>query len=354
MKTYTYKIKPNSFDEQQFVDWIGTCRFLYNSAKELKETAYKRKGINLSAYDISKQLTQAKKDIPFLRQVSAQTLQAILGRLDYAFKRFFNGAGYPKWAAKHKWKTIPFKSVQHKGGNTFRLPKWGNVKVFLSRPFEGNLKTARLKKQVDGYYLQVVTDTNSNINENDNQVAIDLGLKYFFVSSDGQYIDNPKHFEKYVKQLRIEQRSLARKKKGSHNWYKQLKRLKRVYLKLKRVRKDFLHKQSTALAKDYNIVYCENLNVAGMSKNSNLAKHILDCGWSMFIDMLSYKTEVVKVDPKYTSQECSECGHIARENRQSQSKFKCMICGHSENADYQATKNIMKRGQSLLCDNVAA
>lgn len=353
MKTYTYKIKSiNNEFEQQFIDWIGTCRFLYNSAKELKETSY-RQGVRLSCYQIQKQLTQAKKEVPFLKQVHSQTLQAIIQRLDRAFKTFYNGGGYPKWAKKRKWNTIPFKSVKYQGGNTFRLPKWGNVKVFLSRPIEGTLKTARLKRQVDGYYLQVVTDADANINENDNQVALDLGVKYFFVSSDGQYISNPKHFKKYERQFRIEQRSLSRKKRGSNNWYKQLERVKKVHLKLQRVRKDFLHKLSTQIAKDYNVVFCEDLNVSGMAK-SKLAKHILDCGWTTFVNMLEYKTNVLKVNPQYTSQECSSCGHIARENRKSQSEFECVECGHKENADYQASKNIKKRGQSLLCDNVAA
>lgn len=90
-----------------------------------------------------------------------------------------------------------------------------------------------------------------------------------------------------------------------------------------------------------------------MAKNSSLAKHILDCGWSTFINMLSYKTTVVKVDPKYSSQECNKCGHIARESRQGQ-RFKCVKCGHKANADGNASKNILERGQTLLCDNVVA
>lgn len=349
MKTYTYKIK--SIDENKFNEWIGTCRFLYNSAKELKETLYKQ-GVNISCYEIQKQLTQAKKEIPFLKKVHSQTLQAIVERLDRAYKSFFNGGGYPKWAKKGKWKTIPFKSVKHIGGNQFSLPKWGNVRVFYSRPIEGALKTARIKKEVDGYYLQVVTDIDANINEHDNQVAIDLGVKYLFVSSAGQFVPNPKHFKKYEKQLRVEQRSLSRKKRGSNNWHKQKRRVQQCYLKLRRARKDFLHKASTNLARQNSTIFIEDLNVVGMAK-SRLAKHIYDCGWSMFVKMLEYKTNVVKVDPKYTSQECSECGHIARENRLTQSEFECVKCGHAANADFQASINILKRGQSLLCDNVA-
>lgn len=352
MKTYTYKIKSvdHSFEEK-FSQWIGTCRFVYNSAKELKQLSY-RMGSPLTNNTIQKQLTQAKKEIDFVRVVNSQTLQAILDRLDRAYKSFYNGGGYPKWASKDKWNTIPFKSIKYRGEGKFFLPSWGDINVFLSRKFNGELRTANIKKEVDGYYLQVVTDENPNINQNDNQVSIDLGLKYFYVSSDGEYIGNPNHFKKYERQLRIEQRSLSRKKKGSNNWEKQLDRVRKTHLKIKRVRKDFLHKLSTQLAKDYNVVFCEDLSVNNMIKNPKLSKSISDCGWSMFVNMLSYKTNVVKVDPKYTSQECSECGFVSRGNRLTQSKFKCISCGYSENADFQATKNIMKRGQSLLCDNV--
>ena len=141
-------------------------------------------------------------------------------------------------------------------------------------------------------------------------------------------------------------------KKGGANFNKQVERLQRLYQKLTRVRLDYLHKTSTYIANNYDYVIVEDLNISGMVKNKNLSKHILDCSWSTFFNLLSYKTEVIKVNPKYTSQKCFKCGHTEKANRPTQSIFECVNCGHSDNADLNATNNLMELGQQLLYDNV--
>lgn len=235
------------------------------------------------------------------------------------------------------------------------MPKFGEVKVFnKKRKIDGIIKGATIIKKADGLYIQIVFESN-NVKNNTNRqgvVAIDMGLKYFCVTSDGEYIDNPKHLDKYLRKLRIENRSLSRKKKGSNNWKKQAIRVKRVHKNISDTRNDFLHKTSTELSKFENVI-CEDLNISNMVKNKSLARHILDCSWGKFFEMLNYKTNLVKVNPKYTSQKCSSCGHIAKENRPTQSIFKCVECGFEENADYQATLNILKLGHQLLYDNVS-
>lgn len=163
----------------------------------------------------------------------------------------------------------------------------------------------------------------------------------------GFFIENPKHFAKHERRLRIENRSLARKKKGSNSWNKQAKKLALLHHKIGNIRKDFLHKESTKIAKSNSMVYIENLNIKGMAKNGKLAKHILDAGWGIFGQMLSYKTKVEKVNAAYTSQQCNNCGHIAKENRKNQSKFECVICGHKVNADINASENIKSKGITL-------
>ena len=141
-------------------------------------------------------------------------------------------------------------------------------------------------------------------------------------------------------------------KKGGSNWKKQVKVLQLLYLKIKRSRLDFLQKQSTLIANKYSDVIIENLNISGMAKNKSLSKHILDCGWGTFFELLSYKTNIIKVNPAYSSQECSKCGHTCKENRATQSLFECVNCGFTVNADYQATLNLLQRGQSLMGANV--
>lgn len=352
IKTYTYKIKINKDFEQKFNQWVGICRFLYNCALETKIEAYK-KGINLSNYDLQKQLTEAKEKIVWLSLVHSHTLKSILDRLEKSYNRFFKGGGFPKFASKKKWKSIPFKSesVCIKFGE-FRLQKWGTVKVFKDRLPEGKIKTASIVKKADGYYLHVNVEVETVKNSNENQVGIDMGLSKFCVTSEGKIIENPKYFEKYEKELRRENRSLTRKKKGSKSWYKQANRLVRLHLKIQRTRTDFLHKLSTDFANEYGTVFMEDLNVEGMKK-SNLGKSISDASWSKFKNMLSYKTNVVEVGSRYTSQMCSNCGYVHKGNRISQSEFKCLNCGHEENADLNASKNILSRGTALVREREA-
>jgi len=351
IKTYSYKIKVDNSFIEKFNKWLGSLRFLYNCALEMKIDAYKRCNKNISNYTIQKELTECKQEFDWLNQVHSQTLQAILDRLDKTYKSFFRrGYGFPKFASKKKWKSIPFKSCQLKEGN-FVLPKWGIIKVFKDRLPKGKIKTASLIKKADGYYLHIQVEVSYS-NTNESQVGIDMGISYFLVTSDGLYINNPKHFKIYERKLRIENRSLARKKKFSKQWYKQVKRLQLLYLKIQRTRLDFLHKTSTSLSKQYGTIFMENLNVAGMSK-SNLSKHILDCSWTNFKNLLSYKSCVVLVDAKYTSQKCSNCGYIDKRNRISQSEFVCKNCGSIFNADVNASLNILSLGKTLVREREA-
>ena len=354
IKTYTYKLKPNKNIEHKFNRWLGTCRFVYNCSKDLSEQSY-LKGVRLTGFDIANQLVPAKKELPWVAGVHSQTLQAIIERYSGAMKKFFKGGGYPRWATKRGWKSVPFKSIKTTN-NAFRLPSFGTVKVFSFKRPKGTLKTASLIREADGIYLKVAVDEGDIEKANgENQAVcgIDMGIAFFLTTSDGEFVDNPKHLFARLKELRTANRSLARKKKGGKNFYKQVERMQLLHQKVGRARKDFLHKESRKLADRYGTIVREDLNIKGMSKNTKLSKHILDCGWGTFFGLLEYKTNVVKVDPKHTSQQCSECGHTCGENRKTQSLFECVRCGYMENADLQATYNILQRGQSLLEAKVA-
>jgi len=351
-KTYTYKIKPNKAVERKFYEWCGITRFVYNCALELKMESYK-KGLKLSNYDIQKQLTIAKKDFTFIKNVANESLNASLDRLDKSYKCFFKGSGYPKFASKNNWRSIHFKRPRLVN-NSFVMPVFGSIKVFSFKAPKGIIKTASIVKEADGLYLKIIVkESIAPRRESQSICAIDMGIKYFLTTSDGVFVDNPRHLFEFLKKLRIENRKLSRMKKGGSNWIKQVEVLKRLYQKISRVRKDFLHKQSRILSNDYSTVIIENLNVSGMAKNSRLSKHILDCSWATFFQLLSYKTEVIKVNPAYSSQDCFKCGHRSKENRKTQSLFECVSCGHLDNADLNAANNLLKRGQSLLEANVS-
>lgn len=353
IKTYTYKIKPNKALERKFEEQVSIVRYVYNVAKECREESFK-KGVKINYFDLSKQLTEAKKDFNWLSQVHSQTLQATLERLEAGYKKFFSDlkkgikTSKPKWAKKDKWRSLPFKSVKTTF-NGFKLPSFGSVKVFNFKVPKGDLRTASIVKEADGLYLKIVVreEKIEQIRENQSVCAIDIGVKFFYVTSDGEFIDNPKHLFQYLKELRVENRKLSRMKKGGKNFKKQVYVLQKLYQKVSRVRKDFLHKQSRYLADNYSTVIREDLQISKMAKG-NLAKHILDCSWGTFFELLEYKTNVVKVNPAYSSQTCSKCNHTAKENRKTQSLFECVKCGHTDNADFQATQNLLQWGQTLM------
>ena len=354
IKTYTYKIKPNKSVQRKFEEQAGICRYVYNLGREVREESFK-KGLNINYFTLSKQLTEAKKDFDWLKQVNSQTLQAVLERLELGYKKFFtdlkkgNKTSKPKWAKKDKWRSLPFKSIKTTF-NGFKLPSFGNVKVFNFKVPKGELRTASIIKEADGLYLKIVVREENISQERENQsvCAIDMGINFFLTTSDGEFVENPKHLFNYLKELRVKNRKLSRMKKGGKNWKKQVKVLQLLHQKISRVRKDFLHKKSRGLANNYSTVIREDLNISKMVKDSNLAKHILDCSWGLFFELLEYKTNVVKVNPAYSSQTCSKCKHTSKENRKTQSLFECINCGYTENADLQATFNLLQRGQSLM------
>jgi putative transposase len=383
MLTYTFKIKATSKLEKVFQEYLDTTRCVYNLAKETKEYAYS-KGVSLGKFDLIKQLPELKKEFKWISNVQSNSLQGVIERLYKSYDKYFDdlksgsiakakaeylskhsevnwgkyhNIGKPKWAKKRDWKSVEFKqgglgyskqALRFEKDGKFNLPKIGKVKIFKSREVYGKIKLARIVKKADGWYLQIVTDHEVPKCDNQAQAGIDVGVKHFVVTSDGKFFENIKTTKKYAEKLAEAQRRLTLKTKGSKNFYKEVEKVKRIYLKIQRVREDYLHKVSREMANNYQYVFAEDLDVKKMVKDKNYSKSISDVSWGKFLEYLEYKTNLTKVDAKYTSQECSKCGHISKENRPTQEKFKCVKCQHSGNADFEASLTIKKRGQSLL------
>jgi len=344
MIIYKRKLILNNVQQQRIDNWVGACRTVYNLGLEIKISAYKNRRESVHKFALMKQLKDLK-DISWIADVPSGSLQNVIERLDHAYNKFFSGGGFPKWANKDKYKSIVFKYASVYG-NKVKIPKIGELRMVKDSIIIGNIKTATIKKELTGYYVTIVTDAVKDIqNKDESQViGLDMGISYLYVDSNGNFINNPKHFKKYERQLRIENRSLARKKLRSNNWKKQSRKLALLHNKIANVRKDFLHKESTKIAKENNTVIIEDLNIKGMSRNKNLSKHILDCGWATFRYMLEYKTNTIAVNPKYTSQTCNSCGEADSKSRLSQSSFVCTSCGNICNADFNAAKNILSKG----------
>ena len=357
MITYKRKLKLTSTQEQRVNSWIGACRYVYNLALETRIEAWKKQK-KVGKYELMKQLPALKETI-WIADVPSQSLQNVIERLDVAYQKFFAGGGFPRWAAKHRYNSILFKSVQVEG-NTVRLPKLGTLKAFKDRFVHGKSKTATIIREHDGYYVCITSQIEQypiRLARENQAVGLDMGIAHFCVSSQGEYTSNPGHFAKYERQVRIENRSLSRKKRGSANWYKQKAKLSRIHAKIGRVRRDFLHQQSWKVVRDNGLIAVEDLKVKNMVR-SNLAKHINDAGWATFRRQLQYKADwhgrsFVVVDPKHTSQTCSECGHKERDNRQSQAKFVCLSCGVEQNADVNAARNILARALASVSQREA-
>lgn len=383
MITYTFKIKTTNKLNIVFQEHLDTTRCLYNLAKETKEYAYSN-GVRLSKFDLFKQLPELKKEFKWVSNINSQSLQCVIERLDKSYNKYFddlkngniakakveclskhsnvdwnkyNSIGKPRWAKKKDWKSVEFKQgnlknskpdLRFEENGKFNLPKIGKIKVFKSREVHGKIKLARIVKKADGWYLQIITDYEVQKCENQAQVGIDVGIKHFVTTSDGQFFENIKTTKKYAAKLAEAQRRLALKTKGSKNFYKEVEKVKKIHLKIQRVREDYLHKVSRELADSYQYVFSEDLDIKEMIKNKSYSKSISDVSWSKFLEYLEYKTNLTKVDAKYSSQECNNCGHIAKENRPNQETFKCVKCGHEGNADFEASLTIKKRGQSLL------
>lgn len=348
IRTYKRKLILTPAQEQRLLSWIGACRVVYNLGLEVRKEAYRINKTSVHKYELMKQITELRGEVEWIKDVPVGSMQDTIERLDKTYKSFFKGGGYPKFANKKKFNSILFKhsiSVSEKG---ISVPKLGILKVFKDSAIIGTPKTVIITKEAKGFFICIqCKDVPKKFTSENQAIGLDMGLSYFCIKSNGEFIDNPQHFRKYERRLRIENRSLARKKKGSNSWKKQVQKLALLHHKIANTRKDFLHKESTKIAKAYSTVCMENLKISNMVRNKNLSANILDAGWGIFKVMLEYKTNVIKVNPAYTSQTCNECGAKDKKSRMSQSEFCCTSCGHVSNADLNAAKNILSQGMAL-------
>ncbi len=360
-RTYKYKARISKRTEASALRWLNLCRRLYNGALAERINLYKESGRSLSAYDQDKELSQFKKDNPEFAVVGSQVLQDTLDRLDKAYKAFFrrlkerNGkAGFPRFKSEDRYDSFTLKQAGWKlNGRYLTIKNVGKFKLFLSRPIAGDIKTLTVIRSSSGWFVSFSCDNvpvKEYITPPRYEVGIDLGIKSFCVDSGGNETDNPKFLVKSLQELRIKQRALSRKKKGSNRRIKAKKQVAKVHSKISNQRKDFLHKLANFYIALYSVIYTEDLNIKGMVKNHHLAKSISDASWGMFFSMLSYKAEeagrlVLKINPRNTSQICSNCGEIVPK-KLSVRTHSCPHCGLIMDRDLNAAINIKRFGQN--------
>ena len=359
-KAFKYRIYPNKEQQEKIAQLIGSCRFVYNWGLEKKIRSYETTGKPLSYFDLNKELTSLKKEHAWLNEVYSQALQMALRNLENAFTRFFREKkGFPKFKSKKN----PIQSCQFPQGvkvnfkdGTVYFPKIGRIKTVLHRSFEGKVKTATLSKTATGkYFVSILVETPENLPEKPpicegTTIGIDLGISDFAILSTGEKVDNPKVLKKSLEQLRFLQRRVSRKKKGSENRKKALRRLARQHEKVRNQRQDFLHKVTSSLIRDNQAetFALETLNVRGMMKNHPLAQAIVDVSWFEFNRQLEYKAEwygknifrIGRFQP--SSKICSKCGHINHTLKLSERFWTCPECKARHDRDINAAINIKK------------
>lgn len=356
LKAYRYRLYPTRAQEAVLLEQLRLCRNLYNCALQERRDAYRKARKTVTGYDQMKSLTEIKEALPEYRGVYSQVLQDVLKRLDKAFQGFFRRVkagqtpGYPRFKGAGWYDSICYpQSGFSVSDKTAYFSKIGNLKIRLHRPLEGKIKTATITRDCGQWYVSYVCEVDAQpLPATGSAVGVDVGTIWFAITSDGEFVENPRHFQGAMKKLRVAQRAVARKRnKRSNRRRKAVQRVAKLHRKVARQRLDFHHKTAIKLVRENDLIAHEDLNVGGMGRG-NMARSIHDVGWSQFFSLLSLKAAsagrtVVRVDPRFTSQACSQCGHTSKANRVSQARFVCQQCGHTANADHNAAANILAR-----------
>lgn len=377
-KAFKYRLKPTEFQAQMLSQFTGHCRYVWNKVLSLNLARLKEKHplIWYHEADYWSKLWKRSEEYGFLKEVPAHCVQQKLKDLEKAFKDAFDknqpNKRIPKLKKRGQHDSIRFPEPKHikLEGKRIGLPKLGWVRFYKSQDIVGTIKNATVSKHAGHWYISIQTEVEVEfpIHHSKTDIGIDMGVSKLFALSNETTIAPLNSFKGHQETLAKLQRRLSRKKKFSNSWKKQKQKIQRLHTKIANCRKDYLHKSTTELSKNHAMIVIEDLQVSNMSKSSKgnleqpgknvkaksgLNRAILDQGWFEARRQLEYKQlwrggRVVAVSPHYTSQTCSECGHIDKTSRHSQETFCCTKCGFKSNADTNAAKNILAAGHAVL------
>ncbi len=371
IRSAKFVLKPNSKQREILESFFGINRALYNislyNVKNSKFGTYELENGNIvpkipSEIDLNNSLPKLKEEYSYLALFPADYAQATMRNLSRGFNNFYRTLNYPKFKAK-KSSTQSFNC--YKGakidGDYIILIK-PQVSDYSKEDLKIRFKRHKIKYNFDKvtnftisrennkYYVSFTFYTDIVSKETNGAVGIDLGIKDFVICSDGTVYPNMRFFEKSLRKLKISQRRLSKKQKGSKNREKQRIKVSKQYKKVKNQRNDYQHKVSRELADKHRVIFLETLNVKNMVKNRKLSKVISDVSWSSFITKLDYKIaenqgKIVKIDRFYpSSKTCSNCGCVKDKLLLSERTYHCSECGFTIDRDLNASINILKAG----------
>jgi len=369
LKAFKYRIYPTDNQKVALAQHFGCSRFIYNWAVNKKKTLWETEKKSLSSFDLGKMLrNELTLEHEWLKDTTAHTLNVTLNNVDSAYNNFFRNvkqgkpAGYPNYKKKCNKQTCTFPDCFNLNveKSTVRLGKCGNIVVILSRLPKGKIKSMTVSKTQAGYYfVSILCDTlepippKTKVEDSNKTIGIDLGIKEFAVTSNGECFGNPKFLEKTHLRLAHAQKVLCRRQKGSHRREKQRLKVAKIHQKITFQRNHWLHNLSTYLLDNYDTICIEDLNVSGMVKNHKLARSIQSVSWSEFVRQLGYKSEwqgknLIKIGRFVaSSQLCNRCGYKNVEVKDLRVReWICPSCSILHDRDFNASINIRNIGIS--------
>ena len=378
LQAYRYELRPNSEQQRQMRRFAGSCRFVYNKALALQKERYEQGEKKLGYAGLCKELTAWRNsaETPWLKDAPVHPLQQALKDLERAYANFFaRRAAFPRFKKKGQSDSFRYpdpKQIKLDQGNSrIFLPKLGWLRYRNSREVLGTVKNVTVSQSAGKWFVSIQTEREVEPPlPKGGAVGIDMGVVRFATLSDGTVYAPLNSFRRHETALRKAQQAMSRKVKFSNNWKKAKARVQRIHSWIDNARRDYLHKATATISKNHAVVFVEDLQVRNMSRSaagttdqpsknvrskSGLNKAILDQGWFEFRRQLDYKLawnggHLIAVPPQNTSRTCPCCGHVSAENRQTQARFECVVCGFGENADVVAAINILARGMQKLRD----
>ena len=359
-KSFKFRIYPNKEQEILLTKHFGACRFVFNHYLNKRKETYLEDKKSLNYYDNANDLTQLKKndDYIWLKEINSQSLQSSLRNLDSSYMRFFRKQSkFPRFKSKYDRQSFKIPQFVKLKNNELIIPKFkGGIKINLHREINGEILFATISKSTTGkYYVSITCEVQHQPYEKTNsKVGIDTGIKDLAILSDGTTYENIKTLKSNLKKLKFEQRQLSKKVKGSSSRDKQRKKLAILHEKITNVRKDYLHKVSTEIVKNHDIISVEDLAVKNIMKNHKLAQSMSDVSLGTFYSMLEYKCEwndkqFVKIDRFFPSSKmCSNCGWINQDLTLNIREWTCPSCEEKHGRDFNASKNILKQGLKII------
>jgi putative transposase len=359
-KTFVYRLYPTRAQETILSGQLNECRWLYNQLLEQRKTSYETTCQSPGLYDQQKTIPVLKVERPSLGNVHSQVLQNVAVRIDLAFKAFFRRVkagekpGYPRFRGRLRYDSMTFPQMPSGcslDGKRLTLSKVGVVEVLLHRRVEGTPKTCTIRRSSTGKWYACFScevEQPTALAPSMEQTGIDVGLTTFATLSNGEKIDNPRFFRTDQKQLAKAQHLFSKEAKGTAEHRRRRKPVARIHERIAFRRRDFAHQAARRIVDRFGFIAVEDLEVNRMVHNHCLAKSISDAAWTLFFTLLFFKAAsagrtIVKVNPAYTSQTCSKCGHQQQMPLEERT-YRCLCCGLGLSRDHNAALNILALG----------